>query len=587
MSSLNTDEREAHLLSQLLQADSLPGVFVSALRPWRDIADEALDLLAEAGATKTPLYVRQGELVRIVRKEDGAPSIEALSDPALKDVLAHAMNFVKIGHKGPVHIAPPDDIVRNITARASWPFQPLEAIIEFPVFRPDGTLILQPGYDTTTRLSYAPNPKLVIPPVANEPTDEEIVDAIALIDEAIGEFPYQDTASHANAYGLLLTPIIRQSISGHVPLALLDATRPGTGKTLLAETVAMIATGRKAAMMAAPYNDDNEWRKRIAATLADGATIIVIDNVHGRLQSAALDLALTSHTMQERILGQSKNGVYAQRATWIATGNNIQLGGDMPRRSYWVRMDAQTDKPWMRGGFTHHLEEWVPAHRGELIAALLTLARAWYAAGRPTPTKPLPRMGSFQNWVEVVGGILHFVGLTNFLENLDDLYAQADSDAGQWAAFLHAWQSTYGSREVLVADLIRDLKAAVLESTATGADLYNALPDELTDIHRGDFRRRLGKALASRVGSQFDVSGLHLVKASTDRRSGAVFWQLAGVQVSQVLKFEKLDFYNQLPPSERLGGEGRGDFAEKFLAESDQNKPAKPANLQTEEEEER
>jgi hypothetical protein len=382
------------------------------------------------------------------------------------------------------------------------------------------------------------------------------VDAIALLDEAIGEFPYQDTASHANAYGLLLTPIIRQSISGHVPLALLDATRPGTGKSLLAETVAMIATGRKAAMMAAPYNDDNEWRKRIASTFADGATIIVIDNAHGKLQSSALDLALTSHTMQERILGQSKNGVYAQRATWMATGNNIQLGGDMPRRSYWIRMDARTDKPWMRGGFTHNLEEWIPAHRGELIAALLTLARTWYAAGRPTPEKPLPRMGSFQSWVEVVGGILHFVGRTNFLDNLDDLYAQADSDAQQWAAFLHAWQATYGAREVLVADLVRDLKAGALDHAVTGADLYNALPDDLTDIHRGDFRRRLGKALASRVGSQFDESGLHLVKASTDRRSGAVYWQLAGLQVSQVEKFEKLDLYNQLPP--QSAWEGRG-----------------------------
>ena len=119
---MSTDEREAHLLAQLLQADTLPGVFVSALRPRRDIADESLGLLA------------------------------------------HAMNFVKIGHKGPIHIAPPDDIVRNITARPFWPLAPLEAIIEFPVFRPDGTLILHPGYDTTTRLYYAPNPKLVIPP---------------------------------------------------------------------------------------------------------------------------------------------------------------------------------------------------------------------------------------------------------------------------------------------------------------------------------------------------------------------------------------------------------------------------------------
>ncbi len=532
---MSTDEREAHLLAQLLQVDNLPGVFCTPMRPWRDIADEALSHLADGqAAARSSLYVRHGELVRIVRKEDGSPSIEALTDPAFKDILARSMNFVRIGGRGPIHIAPPDDIVKNIVSRSCWPFAALEAIVEFPVFRPDGTLLDQPGYDQATRLFYAPTPGLDLPPIPEHPTLEQIVDAIGLIDEAIGEFPYQDTASHANAYGLLLTPIIRQSISGHVPIALLDAPRPGTGKSLLAETVAMIATGRKAAMIAAPYDDDNEWRKRIASTLADGATIIVIDNVHGRLQSAALDLALTSHTMQERILGQSKNGMYAQRATWIATGNNIQLGGDMPRRSYWIRMDAHTAKPWQRGGFTHNLEEWVPAHRGALIAALLTLARAWYAAGRPAPEKPLPRMGSFQAWVETVGGILHLVGLTNFLDNLDDLYAQADTDTTQWAAFLHAWRETYGEREVLVAEVVRALKAASLENTGIGADLYHALPDDLSDIHKGEFRRRLGKALAFRVGSQFDESGLHLVKAATDRRSGSIYWKVADLQVSQI-----------------------------------------------------
>jgi hypothetical protein len=297
--STTAEEKEALALAQLLQADRLPGVFCTSLRPWRDIADEALTHLAGA---HTPLYVRHGELVRIVRKEDGTPCIEPIADPALKDILAHSMNFVKLGGRGPMHIPPPDDIVKNIVARGAWPFAALEAIVEFPVFRPDGTLTLRPGYDQVTRLFYAPTPHLALPPIPEHPTDEQIVDAFSLIDEAIGEFPYQDTASHANAYGLLVTPIIRHSIRGHVPLALIDATRPGTGKSLLAETVAMIATGRKAAMTAAPYDDD-EWRKRIAATLADGATIIVIDNVHARLQSAALDLALTSHTMQERILG--------------------------------------------------------------------------------------------------------------------------------------------------------------------------------------------------------------------------------------------------------------------------------------------
>jgi hypothetical protein len=433
-------------------------------------------------------------------------------------------------------------------------------------------------------LAYVPVPGLKSPPIPQSPTEEHLVDAITLIDEAIREFPFQDQASYTNALALLLTPLIRQAINGHVPLALLDATRPGTGKSLLAEIVALVATGRKAAMMGAPY-DDNEWRKRIAATLADGATIIVIDNVRARLQSAALDLALTSHTVQERILGLSKNGVYPQRATWIATGNNIQLGGDMPRRCYWIRMDAHTDKPWRRGGFTHNLEEWVPAHRGELIAALLTLARAWYAAGRPAPAQPLPRIGGFQPWVETIGGILAHAEIPGFLGNTEELYEQADNDALQWASFLHAWHNTYGEREVLVAEVVRDLKAGAEGSGSANteaAELYSALPDELDDLRKGDFKRRLGKALAAAVGSQFDESGLHIERGSKDSRSGAIYWKVAGLQVLQVAITQKAELLKTNDPPIGLQSGTSAIFGEKFLGSGDQNKPAKPANLQEE-----
>ncbi|WP_235932487.1 hypothetical protein [Dictyobacter arantiisoli] len=436
------------------------------------------------------------------------------------------MNFVKVTVKGATHCPPPDAMVKDILTLGSWPFPPLDSIVEFPVIRPDGTLITTAGYDAMTRLYYAPVPTLQVPPIPEHPTDEDIIAALALIDEVIGQFPYENQASQANTIALLLTPLIRQAIDGHVPLALIDATRPGTGKSLLAETVALIATGRKATMMTAPYDDD-EWRKRIASTLAEGATIITIDNIKARLQAASLDSALTSHTVKERILGESRNGVYAQRATWMATGNNIQVGGDLPRRCYWIRMDARTAKPWTRGGFKHDLETWVPEHRGALIAALLTLVRAWYDAGQP-PTNVAIKMGSFQSWVNTIGGILERCFVEGFLENTQAL--QQDDDALQWAAFLHAWQAHYKSNQLLSSLLAKDLKAGSVsdeEENNTLADLYNALPDDLTDIHKGDFKRRLGKALSYRVGTQFDDTGIHLVKGEPDKRSGAVYWSVA------------------------------------------------------------
>src|SRR5690242_4819894 len=188
----------------MLQTNGLPGVFVSSLRPWLEIADETQAHLLRSNAR---IFVRQGELVRIRRKEDGTPSIAPMTEAALKHLLATHMNFVRIGPKGPQHCAPPDDIVQDLLrGRGQWPFPPLEALVEFPVFRPDGSLLDTPGYDQVTALAYEPVPGLSIPPIPEQPSEDDLVAAITLIEEAIGEFPFQDQACHANAIALLLTP---------------------------------------------------------------------------------------------------------------------------------------------------------------------------------------------------------------------------------------------------------------------------------------------------------------------------------------------------------------------------------------------
>src|SRR5580693_10547023 len=51
---------------------------------------------------------------------------------------------------------------------------------------------------------------------------------------------------------------------------------------------------------------------------------------------------------------------------WIATWNDIQLGSGMPRRCYWIHLDAKDSQPCRRTGFQHpNLRDWVKEHRGE------------------------------------------------------------------------------------------------------------------------------------------------------------------------------------------------------------------------------
>jgi hypothetical protein len=249
-----------------------------------------------------------------------------------------------------------------------------------------------------------------------------------MIEELIGDFPFATPASKTNAIAALLTPIVRPLIPGSTPLGLLDAPMPGTGKGLFAECVALVATGRSAALMTAPDTED-EWRKRITATLLEGATMITIDNLEGKLDSPSVASVLTSPSWKDRILGVSKSAELPHRASWLATGNNIVLGGDLPRRCYLIRIDAKTSKPWERTGWRHpELRQWVVDHRGELIGAFLMLVRAWHSSGRPDYV--VPRLGAFESWCGTVGNILAHAGYAAFLGNQQDLYDDNDSDGG-------------------------------------------------------------------------------------------------------------------------------------------------------------
>ena len=204
----------------------------------------------------------------------------------------------------------------------TWPFPPVEGLVETPIVRPGWFAANHARLRCPTRLIYRPAPGVTFPPLAIEPTPDEIQQALALLDEAIGEFPYIDDASKANTVALLLTPILRTAIAGPVPFALVDAPQAGTGKSLLTRVLAVIATGRSAAIMTAPAGDE-EFRKKITATLLSGTTLILLDNVEGQLLAGSLAAVLTTDTWSDRVLGQSPMVTLPQTVTWVATGNNL------------------------------------------------------------------------------------------------------------------------------------------------------------------------------------------------------------------------------------------------------------------------
>jgi len=399
----------------------------------RQLHEISEDALAAIMAANNPpkVFKRAGRLQRIKEVNDKRYALEVLDEKSLRGIMSRTARYVKVTGEGEVDTKAPPDVARDILSMESWPGLPsIEAIIEAPVIRSDGTILAEEGYDEESRLYYIPAPGLQMPEIPDEPTKEEAEEAARwIMDEILVDFPFVDEASRANALAAMLTPIIRPAISGVVPMALIDKPQAGTGASLLMEVIAIIATGKPAEMISQPETED-EWRKSITSNLMAGNTLMCFDNVDRKLKASTLSRALTSQEWRDRILWQSEVTTMPNRATWMATGNNLLLGGDVARRSYWIRMDAKQAQPWTRDTFKHDdLTQWVKEHRGEILARLLIMVRAWYAAGCPKPEEKLPVIGGFQQWTKTVGSILGYAGVKSFLANLADLYDQADTEA--------------------------------------------------------------------------------------------------------------------------------------------------------------
>lgn len=490
-----------------------------------EITEKAIDAL-KIWNNPPKIFERGGEIVRITEDESGRPVIQKADEYVIRRCMEESANWLRERktQAGLFYfpVFPPLDVVRNLIAAPTLPVPALAGTIEIPTIRADGSIITAPGYDAATGLYYAPDPQLKIPNIPKNPNQQEIDQAVELLQEIFIDFPFVDDASRANTIATLITPILRPMIHGPVPLALFDKPAAGTGSSLLAEVVAIIVTGRDANMMAAPVREE-EWEKKLASILIEGRSVVVLDNVDIVLRNAALALLLTSSIYSGRLLGKNQNVTIPHRTVWMATGVNIQLGGDMPRRCYKCRMDPDNPRPWQRTGFKHpELKIWVTEKRGDIIAAVLTLCRSWVRTRGPVPPD-IPVIGSFEAWSKVIGGILQHAGIAGFLGNLDEMWDDADSEGEEWEAFFERWFELWQDEPRTVSSIVEYLRNVDIHNTIEH-QFQSVLPESVAESWSRpvSFTRKLGNELKHRNGRVFN-SGLKLKKGGKKSHQ-AVTW---------------------------------------------------------------
>jgi hypothetical protein len=172
-------------------------------------------------------------------------------------------------------------------------------------------------------------------------------------------------------------------------------------------------------------------------------------------------------------------------------------------------------------------------NRGNLIAALLTIARYWFVQERPKPANVRP-LGSYESWCETVGGILEVVGIDDFLGNADAMFDQADAEAAQWEAFLLALSDLFNGEPFRVTDVVEKLPAKDGANTQEMNRLRSALPDflaEAADRTGGFFQRRLGRCFSDRSGRRFGESQVFVERAGEHPKSKVLLWRVVNEEL--------------------------------------------------------
>ncbi len=446
-----TDDADSSAVPTKEHADNHPMIDAGN----HDLPDVTRQAWAALAAANDPpaLFHHGGLPSRLQYGEDGRILLVPLNEHRLRCEVAEAAEWYVTKGKEQIVVSavPPLDVIQNMLAQAELPLPVLRSITETPVFAPDARLIEAAGFDAASGIYVQPAPGLIVPPVPDTPTADDVAKARALIcDDLLPDFPFTEQADRAAAVALFLLPFARAMIPGLTPMHGIESPTVGSGKGLLGDVLVRPAFGQHGGMIA-EARDDDEWRKRVGAKLREGAPIIHIDNVTRPLDSGALAMALTAPVFSDRVLGQTATFRATVRNVWMFTANNPVMSLEIARRTVRIRIDTNQEKPWQRDTFKHqNLRAWADTHRGDLIHAALTLVRAWIVAGKPMADVTL---GSYEEWAGTMGGILDVAGVTGFLDNLSAFYEAADVEGAAWRQFVALWAEAHGSNKVGVGDL--------------------------------------------------------------------------------------------------------------------------------------
>jgi hypothetical protein len=479
MGEARLDEVAQEALDGMIK-DGLPDdlrevIHVDPTRP-NDTARACANLLRDDIYMRGPtavMLVRSKDTIRARKAEDEGPGEGVVpggvrhagdnlqfSEAALETVvyrLDERARFLKRDGRSGLSVpvsCPVAVATRVVGAAGELCFRSCAGIAANPVFVA-GRVIAEPGYNE--ELGIILDLDGSIPPIPEAPTK---ADALRAMETCLrpfrGYLGSRDEGTELRLRSALLaavlTAVLRASLAT-APALLIDANVPGAGKGKAARALGVIGTGRFPSIVT-EGPDDKETEKRLASAILSGTPVIILDNVQNHLASSTLESALSEGSATIRLFGKLVDVTVPCSALVVITANNATMRPDMLRRSLPIRIVADTDRPEARR-FSFEPYEEARRRRGEIVAAALAIARAWWRARDTEEGRRIRQatLGSFEEWAELVAGSTEWLTGLNPITLIEERKAE-DSGRGSEQQVVEALRKLFGDKEWSAKDAI-------------------------------------------------------------------------------------------------------------------------------------
>ena len=502
------------------------------------------------------VYVSKSREIRMFDSAGAASIVKSIGMERVKPLflgteLAKNLDFVKVtagrrrrgatpdapvtvGAPGLSSIDVPKIIVGKVMETTMDTVPTISGIISTPTMRPDGSLMLENGFDGATGFWLDHDLAVDVP---ETPTKDQAIDAFNVLLELLEGFP-MDSMSETVAVATMMGAVLRPAFPT-MPGLMIEAPTAGSGKSYLTKVMGYLAHGRVPAVSNWPKGE--EFAKHLHSVLVAGVPFIGYDNANGvEVGGETICTMLTEPEIRVRILGETKQVlVPTAGVVLVVNGNHPRITEDATQRFISCYINPTQANPRERA-FASDPLEMLRADRGRYVGACLTIARAYLAAGSPGAVG----YGSFDRWSRLVrSSLMWIVGedvLTTTRQAMED-----DPELQRIVSVVGLIAGAVGLGEAFtVASLLAAIQqrdamqlqslAGYVGASSTGGTIApeTTIRDKAGRFFRDKMRDRT--VTVDHAGQRLDV---RLVRDGTSR-TGVTRWRLTTVRVIGVSGME-------------------------------------------------